>query len=72
MAAEEEAVDAMEAPRQSLLEVVQEKLAEKGLVSERDGVHIAVDASSCLECTPSLARRDSMCFSRASGTCLNT
>jgi hypothetical protein len=28
-----EDVDAMEAPRQSLLEVVQEKLAEKGLVS---------------------------------------
>lgn len=36
MAAEEaelEDVDAMEAPRQSLLEVVQEKLAAKGLVS---------------------------------------
>ena len=30
-----EDVDAMEAPRQSLLEVVQEKLAEKGQVSQR-------------------------------------
>jgi hypothetical protein len=40
MAAEEptaEDVDAMEAPRQSLLEVVQEKLAERGLVSDRFG-----------------------------------
>ena len=35
-----EDVDAMEAPRQSLLEVVQEKLAEKGLVSYHTTHHL--------------------------------